>query len=261
MPKSFVVGFIVGMALLMVSGVAGFQSQKNSLQAKKQQELAQYKAELVDATPVQLGVTSARQQAHSKQFAYYKALRDDKTISWLVRQVEGEYKIVTAIIGVGQGQVLKPDTPENYFGSLARESDAVIRGKVTKKESQITEDESFIFTDYEVTVLEVLKNNPTSQLTISTTITVTRPGGKVLLNDVIVRAIEETYKPLPLNGHEVVLFLKFIPETGAYKTTKATSSFELVEDTVKPLSGKKVPPGVLQGRHSFLHTVRAVSNK
>jgi hypothetical protein len=259
--KSLIFGFSAGLALLLVSAVAGFHSQKNPLQEKKQQELAQYKAELVDATPVRLGVLTARQQVHSKQFAYYKALRNDKTISWLTRQAEGEYKIVTAIIGAGQGQVLKPDTPENYFGNLSQESDAVIRGKVTKKESQITEDESFVITDYEVTVLEVMKNNPISQVNTGTALTVTRPGGKVLLDDVIVRAIDESYKPLPLNGHEVVLFLKYIPETGAYKTTKATGSFELVDDKATPLSSKKLPPGVLQSRNSLLHTVRAVSNK
>jgi hypothetical protein len=269
MSKAFVFISILGFVLLTIVRTPEPQSQqKNNTERMSTQkelalynELALYKAAVVDATPVQLGKLTEQQQIHGKLYRFYKELRNHKTISWLANQAEGEYKMVTTGVGVGMGSVLEPDTPENYFASLAQESDVVIRGRATKKESQLTEGEGFIFTDYEVVVLEVLKNKLASQLEPDTTLTVTRPGGKILLDDVIVRAIDESYKPLPLNDPEVVLFLKFIPETGAYKATRATGGFELSGNVLQPLTGVSFPPGVIQDSLSFLHTVRRVANR
>jgi hypothetical protein len=93
------------------------------------------------------------------------------------------------------------------------------------------------------------------------TIIVTRPGGKVLLNGVIVKALDMRFEPLPINTYEVVLFLQYIPETGAYKTTQDTGSFELDGLLLRPLTKSNFPPGVLQNKDSFLQTVRDISNQ
>lgn len=55
-----------------------------------------------------------------------------------------------------------------------------------------------------------------SPLGEGTTIRVTYPGGKVLLDGVIVKGRDHYFAPLPMNNHEVVLFLQAVKETGAY---------------------------------------------
>jgi hypothetical protein len=101
---------------------------------------------------------------------------------------------------------------------------------------------------------------------------VTRPGGKVVVNGIVGKATDQNILPLPLN-HDIVLFLKFIPETGAYKATQDTGSFELDGTLVRPLTEDHFPFGIIEDRQSllqirviqdvqlFLQTVQTVSNK
>jgi hypothetical protein len=261
MIKTFALGFIVGIALLLVGGVAGFQSPKKTqdrLQIEKQRELALFKAEVVDATPIQLGKLTERQQKHSKLYSVYQE-RTNKKISEIIAHREG--KVLGIELHVGLGAIPEEDTPENYFGKLASESDAIIRGRVTKKVSQITEDDTFIFTDYDLVVMEVFKSNTTSPLEVGKNIVVTRPGGKVVVDEIIMKDRDHSFLPLPTNNQDVLLFLKFIPETGAYQATRATGSFELDGEKLRPLTKVYFPPGVLKDSNSFLRTLQAVSNR
>jgi hypothetical protein len=263
MSKSFVLGFIVGVALLIVAGVGASRLQRRDAARIDAEELERkYQAELVEATPVELGALSEGQRIHSKLYTPYKQIKGNETISSLVAQAKGKSKIVeTGVYPRLMPEITQPETPDNYFGNLAGESDAVIRGRVTKKTSQVTEDDSFIFTDYDVLIIEVFKNHASFPLTTGGSLTVTLPGGKVLLDGVIVKARDDAFAPLPLKNHEVILFLRFIPETSSYKVTRDTGSFELDGSTLRPLTGHSFPPGVLESQNAFLRTLRAVSNK
>jgi hypothetical protein len=260
MLKIFILGFIAGTILLAVSGVAGFQPQQAGIEQKRkeQQELALYKAEVVDATPVQLGILTERQKNHSKLYSFYRE-QNKKKISDLLAHAES--KVIGIVFHVGVGEVLPKETPENYFKKLADQSDAIIRGRIIKKVSQVTEDDTFIFTDYDVSVIEVLKNNVISSLENGSSIIVTRPGGKIVVNDVVMYIKDHSYLPLPNNNNEVVLFLKYIPETGAYQTAQDTGSFELSEAELKPLTKVYFPQGVLTDSDSFLKIIRNLSAK
>lgn len=263
MSKSFVLGFIVGVALLIVAGVGASRlQQKDTKRSAAEAEEKEYQQKIADATPVQFGALSEKQRVHSKLYSHYRERRGGKTISGLVAQAKGKSRIVSTIAFVGMQEVLtEPETPENYFGALAKASDAVVRGRITKKASQITGDDSFVFTEYDVEITEALKDNVTTPIHTGATITVTRPGGRVLLDGVIVEAEDKAFEPLPINNHEVVLFLQYIPETGAYKSTQATGSFELDGAILRPLTKANLPPGVLRGKDSFLRTVRSISNR
>lgn len=251
MSKAYVLGFIAGLALLLVVGAAGFQLQSD-LEKKK------YQAELLDATPVQFRVLTERQRIHSKLYSNYRQ-RTKTTMSEFVAQAKS--KMIGIELHVGLDELLtEPETPESYFGKLVDASDAVIRGRVANKVSQITEDDAFIFTDYDVEVKQVLKNNATSPVNTGTTITVTHPGGKIVVNGIIVNVKDDYFTPLPINN-DIVLFLKFVSETGAYKLTRHTGSFELDGKVLHPLTEVHFPPGVLQDGDSFLRTVGAISNK
>lgn len=262
MKKAYILGFIAGLVLLTVGGVAGSILQKKNAEQRKQElALAKYREEVVDATPVQLGVLTDKQRIHSRIYTHYQQVRGGESISGLVANANGKSKIVETIIHPPlMPEFPNSQTPEYYFGKLANRSDAIIRGRVTKKTSQITEDDSFIFTDYDVEIIEVLKNNVTAPIESGATITITRPGGKVLLDGVIVKAAESSFAPLRVNK-EVVVFLKFIPETETYQATEATGSFELDGSSLRPLTERAFPRGVLQTRDSFLHSLRVISKE
>lgn len=261
MSKPFVLGFVAGLALLVVAGVGASRlHQKNAEQEKQRADLAEYQAEIGDATPVQLGVLTDRQRIHSKLYAHYLELTKNFTVSRSIARAES--KVVGIDVHVGLGPALtEPETPESYFGELARESDVVIRGRVATKASQITEDDGFIFTDYEILVTEVLKNSNKIRLDSGTTLEVTCPGGKISVGGIIMKAIDHSFALLPQNSHDLVLFLKYVPETGAFRPAGATGSFELDGSMLRPLTGVGFPPGVLRDADSFLQTARAVSDK
>ena len=258
MAKSFALGFIVGVTLLIVAGGGPSRLQRNDVkQIDAQVEEKEYQSKLLDATPVQVGVLSHRERIHSKLYSDYRARRGGNTISGLIAQGRGKGRIVRTIAFVGMEEILtEAETPEKYFGQLAQASDAVIRGRVTKKASQISEDDAFVFTDYDIAVREVIKNNAASPINTGATISVTRPGGRVLLDGIVVEAEDRAFEPLPMNNHEIILFLRYIPETGAYKATRATASFQLEGSNLRPLSKASMPPGVLRDKDSLLQILR-----
>jgi len=256
MTKLFFLGLALGLGLLLIINTGALRPRQKSA------EQIQYQKELADATPVQSRVLTERQRIHSRRFSFYREVRAN-TISELVAHAKSMGHL-TAGVGLfpGLGPVREPEAPETFFGELARTSDAVIRGRVTKKTSQVTEDDAFLFTDYDVEVAEVLKDNAAAPLAPGTTITVTWPGGKVLLDGVIVTAIDQNLLPLPTNGHDIVLFMKFLPQTGAYYNAPGNAAYEIDGTSVQPLTPRSfLPPGVIQDRDSFLGAIRAVSAK
>lgn len=258
MPKSFIYGFIVGIVVFIVGASAESQiQQNNSKETEAQKELKLFEKEVVDATPTQLGVLTERQQNHSKLYSVYRE-RSRKKISEFIAHPEGKVLGIDFWIGAGP-KLRESQTPEEYVGKLANASDAIIRGRVVQKVSQITEDDTFIFTDYDVEVLEVFKDDATSPLATGRNITVTRPGGKIVVDGIIMQVTDHCFLPLPAD--DVILFLNHLPETGAYQATRDTGSFQLDGDILRPLTELAFPPGVLRDSNSFLQTVRAIHTK
>lgn len=263
MSKSFIVGFVAGTTLLLGAGVGASRlGQKDSEKTKQRAELAAYQAELADATPVQLGVLTETQRAESKLFGVYRQLNNGRTIGEAIAEAKGHTKILSLRVGLGLGPAfINPETPENYFSKLAQASDAVVRGRVTNRRSYITEDEGFVLTDYEILVSEVLKDNATAPIALGGRITLVHPGGKVVLDGMIVKASNDAFGPLPKSNNDVVLFMKFISDSGSYRATHYSGSFELEGSFLRPLTKERFPEGVLQDVPSFLRTARAVSNQ
>lgn len=258
MSKGFIYGLAVGLVLLVVAGVGASKRQKRNAQEEKDRaELAQYKEELADATQVQIGVLTERQRLHSRLYEYRATT--NKTIKDLVAHAGGRILVIDVS---GQGEALtESQTPESYFGQLVRTSDAVIRASAKTKISQITEDGAFVFTDYDVVLTEVLKDNPDKPLgTVGATITVTRPGGKVVVDGIVVKASDRGFEPLPLN-RPLLLFLRYIPETEAYRATRDVGTFEVDGSSIRPLTKAPFPPGVLRDGVSSLQTIRAISTR
>jgi hypothetical protein len=181
-----------------------------------------------DATPIKEGVMSERQKAHSKLF---DANRAGKKISETISQQakvkakaprEFEIKVLPPLPFLSPVGQIKSNY--EFLTEMTADSDAVLVGVVKEKNSQLTESGKFIFSDYLFQVEDVIKNNPKKPISTSELITLIRPGGKILLNGFTVTATDESYQNLNA-GEKYILFLKFVPETGAYQSVNPEGSF------------------------------------
>lgn len=237
------------------------QTQQNDNKKEKKVRVPQIeKSKLLDATPIVEGVMTAKQKKHSKIFEGYK---DRAKLRDLMIQ-KGDVEVREEV-----GDVILPAEPFNlnsYLQRLSCKADAVVMGMVKSKASQINQDGTFVFTDYEFTAEDVLKNNAADSINPNTDITITRTGGAIKLNGHTARAID--YREVPLiEGEHYLLFLKYVPETGAYKaldSSRDDDSFQILGDKkIKQVSSSPLP---FEGRNNavelsgFMTEVRSVVN-
>lgn len=260
MSKSFVIGFVFGLCLLGIAATGA--SRQTQLQAERQ-DAQRYQAEIMDATPVQLGVVTPKQLIHSRLHNGFGKNLPGESISEWIASYGGQRRVLSRDV---YGRIWfssdKPEIPRDYFTRFVKESDAIIRGKAIKRTSQITEDDSFLFTDYDVVVSDIFKNNATDRIEAGGTITVTCMGGKILVEDVIIKAGGNGVALLPINAQDVLLFLKYVPQTESYKLAKYNGAFELNGLSARPLVGLyNFEPGFFTDEGSFLTTIKDLSNK
>jgi len=217
------------------------QTQQNSNKREvKVRQVEKEKEKLFNPTSIQEGVMTEKQRKHSKIFKGYK---DRAKLRDLIGQ-SGDVEVREEV-----GDVILPAEPLNlneYLQTLSCKADAVILGTVTNKASQINDDGTFVFTDYEFTPDLILKNNILALITPNTNITVTRTGGSVKLRGHKISAID--YRQVPLvEGERYLLFLKFFPETGGYKSlgsSRDDDSFQIIGNrTIQQVSRTPLPLG------------------
>jgi hypothetical protein len=160
------------------------------------------------ADKVQEGQMTDKQRQHSKLFKHSGApLRE------IAAKQNGDIEVEE-----GLGLITRLPTTSSQrpiFLSAICNADAVLVGTLTDKSSQLTDEGNFIFTDYQVNVSEIIKDNLTARIKVGDVITGTRDGGAIELNGRIFRAHREDFAP-PSIGQRYLLFLRFIPATGAY---------------------------------------------
>lgn len=108
---------------------------------------------------------------------------------------------------------------------LASKSDLIVVGKAGNSTSHMNDDKDFLYSDWTFTVEEVLKDNPAASAQPGASILVTRPGGKLQINGRMVYANCADFREY-ISGQEYLLYLGFIPETGAY-ANHGTAAFSL----------------------------------
>ena len=167
-----------------------------------------------------------KQKEHSKLYEAYG--RKEKIRDVLLKQ--NELRSFTTACPFISLEPLPPLVTE-----LSEKADAVVMVTFVSKSSQITTDGTYVFTDYELRIEEALKDGRTGTLKPETTITVTRPGGKVLLYGKIASFESLRFKPLQ-PGRRYLLFLSHLPSTGAYDAVDANSSFDITDTRVESLN-------------------------
>jgi hypothetical protein len=145
-----------------------------------------------------------------------------------------------------------------FINLIACDAEAIVIGKIkSKSSSQFTEDGGFIFTGYELTVEEVIKDDAVAPLQPDGTLTISQPGGEVQFKGKTVRAIDESFKPFEEN-RRYVLFLRRTPSAGRYDAF-GNGSFQLNDDSVAP-QGEGTVWGRVESRKSvFLEQVKQVA--
>jgi hypothetical protein len=234
--------------MLVITSIALRSHGQNNLAAAQQE----------DPSPVQEGVQTEKQQIHGKLFSQNYTYRRNQKL----RSLKGTGDLQVTI-GVGDKPTSSTAPPFNldeFLRTMVCDSDAVVIGEVKNRASQLTEYGEFAFTDYEVTIEEILKNNTAAPIMSQGNITVTRPGGAIQLNGKIIRAVDLSYKPFEIGGR-FLLFLKFIPASGAYQTFSSQGSFKLVGNEMVKQTKEFLPQELESQRDasSFINKVRHAS--
>ena len=190
-----------------------------------------------DVTPIQLGVMTEKQKKHSKLFKgnHYKS---GPKVADLVAK-KGDVKLWGPIREVPRSQLPLNDSLVN----LKCNTDAIIIGTPTSKTSNLIETGTFLFTDYEITVEEVLRSNDLTPVQSGQSITIPRLGGSVLLNGHLVEAVDDATAPLE-KGERYLFYLKYDALAGTFKPLghpMFDDTFRLSEDKVSQVSRKPLP--------------------
>ena len=109
-----------------------------------------------------------------------------------------------------------PYPPDVYIG-LVCQSDLVVLGTAGSGTSHMSQNQRFIYTDSSFTIDEVLENNAKAPVQAGETITVARPGGRLVIDNRNVDYVDETFKNFQ-NGQGTILLGSFIlpPKTQDY---------------------------------------------
>jgi hypothetical protein len=115
--------------------------------------------------------------------------------------------------------------PASLF-TLLREigclADAVVIGTPVSTSAALTAERTFVFTEYDVVVDDVVKNNEHDSVFPGDHLVVNRPGGEVRRDAVTLSAEDLRFKPLRI-GAPHLLSLEWISDTHSYVTRRGTS--------------------------------------
>src|SRR5207247_1932224 len=93
-----------------------------------------------------------------------------------------------------------PAYPPYPLPGMACNSDAVVEATAQSGVSYLTKDQTFVYTDWNFTVLNVLKDNSKSPIALGSNVVVVRPGGKLEINGRTVYAQDTHFKDFHPDG-------------------------------------------------------------
>lgn len=185
------------------------------------------------ASPVQSGRMTDKQRVHSRRYNGLGLGRKLTEIPSEKKTRNGDVD-VSIVRGPGMPFSSGSEEPNSEIEKAAWKADAIVIGTIKTKASQLSEDETFVFTDYDISVDQVLKDNPVAPVQAASLITVTAPGGKILLDGRVIQAIDKSLEPFEIGGR-YLLFLRFIPETTSYWVSGVDASAQILDGQAVPL--------------------------
>lgn len=93
--------------------------------------------------------------------------------------------------------------------------DLTVVGRIGTGTSHLTNDGGFLYTDWGFLVEQVIRNNPEAPVVSGNSIIVVKAGGKLQVQGRTVYAVDDNFAGFE-SGQEYLLFLDYVPKTGAY---------------------------------------------
>ena len=137
-------------------------------------------------------------------------------------------------------------TAAEALRTLACEADAVVQGVVTSAASFPVESGTFLFTDYTLTVTDVLRSHGDVVVPVGSDIVVTRPGGRVVVGG---RSLEAKINTVPMLDEQrpYILFLRHLSNTGTYLSPVGLPAFSIL-DMARALGNRPLTADVRLGQ-------------
>jgi len=241
--KKLFIGFILLVSVVLALGFSTtIRSSKNVRADKKPQRNKleeKIKEEVGKPTPIKEGVMTDKQRKHSKLFKRYESSTGGKKLRDMV---EAQSEIFLAKMA---GLEIRIDNDLNaYLRKLTCNASAVFLATVQSKSSQLLDEGTFTFTDYEMRIDEVLKNNSSSPIEPNMIVTYTGPGGAVELDGKVINAIDYRSEPLQL-GEQYLIYAAFLPDTASYRGLDISGgdAFEIKHGVIRQASKRSQPLG------------------
>jgi hypothetical protein len=171
-------------------------------------------------TDVKRGELTDRQRAHSE--LYKGRERDTKKLSDVAKGRDILIRMGQEYGSSGPGTQL---SRAEYIRSKSCSADAIVLGAAESKESQLTPDEYFIFTDYQFSVAQVLKDDKVAPIDVNKGVVVTQGGGKIRLDGQVIELIDGLQQAIVLRD-KYLLFLKRVPASGAYEIISGSARID-----------------------------------
>lgn len=126
----------------------------------------------------------------------------------------------------------EPETASALLQKRVCDLSAAVVGTLVNETAQFNEDKDFVFTDYDVKIEEVVKDNSQRPIQAGGNITITRDGGTLQLDGRTFKAELADFKAFG-KGQRFLLLLRYLPATDSY-IAFAGGSFQLRENRVVP---------------------------
>ncbi len=224
-----VVGIVLITAMILFAAFSFRQQAQDKSQSGQDDE----------ATVVKKGQVTDKEREYSKEYKKLYSYRKSQKLS----ELKGGKKDVAVIIDIPeliQAQNERAITTTEFLNNLSCKSDAIVVGSVKSKASHLVEDETFVYTEYEFSVKDILKNNLISPIAVNDNIQITRPGGIIKLDNRQIKVEDQSYQPLQKNN-EYLLFLRYVPSANGYTVSSLEGDFVLETNSFKTLTQGKLP--------------------
>jgi hypothetical protein len=200
--------FFSTLCLAAATATAALQS-KNLIPAQQKQQGAINQIPIADASEPESKdpVKIAKRKAKSKKYDQYNDIGP----------------------GISAGQRVY-HWPPGFPTLPISQSDAVVIGDITDASATLTEDKAAVYSEFSVSINEVVKNDTETPLSIGVSIVVDRPGGRVRYPTGHISQFTIAGWGMPKEGSRYVLFLK-----RGEQDYQIITGYELREGRVYPL--------------------------
>ncbi len=194
-----------------------------------------------EPTIVKLGKPTKKEKAYSKRYSGYGSPRNKLSNSIRLMKERGMKK----------GEIGRATLPEiNYgllqlpvpklFGLLVCTSDAIVFGSPSNKKSHLTEDEGWVYTEYEFLVKEILKDNRDAPIKKNSSIQIARTGGLVKVDSIVFRVKNYEIPQLKKNN-DYILLLSYVPDAKGYIADRYFGDFVLKDNRFVSVTNVSLP--------------------